>query len=265
MRYFHGVIEGLSVKPEHLPEAMKLGKAWGLFLQGQYDPEFDYRKDMLPFHLTDLQWAKLSALMRAFKDLEISIKKDGFLACEYKVHATVLQEQIIGFVDRAYEDHIVEVKLSTRPDFYQQRENISYQAGTYFLANDGWEWCDVEVVRTPMLRTGQGKFSNESALDYEERMYGDIISRPAYYFPGWNRESRTFGTRFWRSEFNLDEIHSTYVHVLEEIRDTLKRGAWYPNNLACHVPAACPYLPIKRSGVVSEEIYQRRKVIKNEE
>jgi hypothetical protein len=64
--------------------------------------------------------------------------------------------------------------------------------------------------------------------------------------------------RFWRSEFDLDEIYSTYAHVLREIRETVKHGSWYGNPLACHVPAPCPFLAIKRSGVVSEELFEKR-------
>ena len=32
-KYFHEVVEGLEVKPEHLPEAIKLGRAWDEFIQ----------------------------------------------------------------------------------------------------------------------------------------------------------------------------------------------------------------------------------------
>jgi hypothetical protein len=259
LRYYHGVVEGLSVRPQHLPEPLKLGKAWNALLRYELDSS-DYGKEILPLDLTPYQLAKVNALWRAFTDLEIHINKDSFLGCEFKIHASVLQEQIIGFVDRAYEDHIIEVKLSGRPDFYTQRENVAYQLGTYFLANEHWEYCDMQITRAPTLRTGSGKFSDEDPYQFEERIYGDIISRPAHYFLGWDRKTRTFGTRFWRSEFNLDEIHSAYIHVLREIRDTVKHGSWYPNNLACHVPAACPYLPIKRSGVVSEEIYTKRRI-----
>ena len=31
--YYHTVIEGLEVKPEHLPEAVKLGRAWDAFIR----------------------------------------------------------------------------------------------------------------------------------------------------------------------------------------------------------------------------------------
>jgi hypothetical protein len=256
LRYKHGVIEGLRVKDEMLPEAMKLGKAWDLIMRNKYD--FPQYPDMRPYidnlAFTPDQAAKINALNRAFTDLEILINKDSLLGGQYKVTTQILNNNLVGFVDRAYEDHIIETKLSARPDFYTQKENVAYQLGTYFLTNESWEYAVVEIARVPSLKLKDG----ESPEAYEQRIYGDVISRPAHYFLGWDRKTRTFGTRFFRSEFDLEEIHSTFCHVLHEIQDAVTRGAWYPNNLACHVPAPCPYLPIKRSGVVSEEIYERR-------
>ena len=213
----------------------------------------DYTKEISSLQFTPEQSAKVNALDRAFTDLEIHIDKDGFLGCQVKVTTQILNTNLVGYVDRAYEDHIVESKLSARPDFYQQKENVAYQLGTYFLCNEAWDYAIVEITRVPSLKVKDG----EEPEAYEKRIYGDIVSRPAHYFLGWERKTRTYGTRFWRSEFDLEEIYSTYCYVLHEIRQTVERGAWYPNNLACHVPAPCPYLPIKRSGVISEELFEK--------
>ena len=253
-RYLHGVIEGLRVKPAHLPEAMKLGKAWDLIIRSKYDTDFDPTKETNSLRLTPEQAAKINALNRGFTDLELLLNMDGLLGCQVKVTTQILNNNLIGFCDRAYEDHIVETKLSARPEFYTQKETVGPQLGAYFMCEPAWDYAVVEITRVPSLKLKDG----EDPEAYEERIYGDILSRPAYYFTGWDRKTRTFGTRFWRSEFNLEEIHSTFCHVLHEIQDTVTRGAWYPNNLACHVPAPCPYLPIKRSGVVSDEIFEKR-------
>jgi hypothetical protein len=254
LRYYHKTIEGLSVKPEHLPESMKLGKAWDLILHAKYAPTFDPTEEVEALQLTPEQAAKINGLARAFTDLEIHLNTDGLLGCQYKITSQILNTNLVGFVDRAYENFLVESKLSTRPNFYEHKENVTYQAGTYMIADGRWDYIIMEVTRTPSLRIKDG----ESPEDYEERIYGDVVSRPGYYFLGWDRKAKTFGTRFWRGEFDLEEVYSTYVYVLEEIKSALERGAWYPNSLACHVPSACAYLPIKRSGVVSEEIYERR-------
>ena len=262
MRYKHRKIDGIEIRTEHLPEAMKLGAAWDAFLNAQYDSSYPLYNLIESLQLNPVQMARYSAIARAFVDLEIKIDTDGLLGCQYEISVPVGDTRITGFVDRAYYDHIVEIKLSSRPDFYQQRENLAYQLSTYFLGNDAWEHADVQISRVSQLRTGHGRFSDESPDQYEDRIYSDILSRPAHYFIGWDRKTRTYGVRFYRSEFDLDQIFQTYVHVLREIKDTCRRDAWYPNNLACHVPAPCVYLPIKKSGVVSEEIYQRKEVRK---
>jgi hypothetical protein len=255
-KYFHGVVEGLQVKAEHLPEAIKLGRAWDAFIHHLYEGGFDHLAAIQSLHLSPEQAAKLSALMRAHDDLEILNNKDGLHGCQHKIYSPIGTTNIIGYVDRAYDNYIVETKLSSRPDFYQQKENMAYQLGTYFLCNEGWDYAVVEITRLPSLKMKDG----EDPQAYEERLYGDVISRPAHYFLGWDRRTRKCGTRFWRSEFDLEEVYSTFCHVIHEIGDTVKRGAWYRNNLACHVPTPCPYLPIKRSGVVSEEIFEKRQV-----
>ena len=258
-KYYLGVVEGLQVKPEQLPEAIKLGRAWDAYLHHLYDRGFDHTQEIQSLQLSPEQRAKLSALTRAYQDLEMAIDREDLLGCQYKIHIPIGTTNIIGFVDRAYETHIVESKFSSRPDFYAQRENVTYQLGTYFLANERCEYAVVEIARVPALRTGQGRYEDEDPADFEKRIYSDIVSRPAHYFIGWDRKTKTYGTKFWRSELPLDEVFSTYVHVLQEIDRAAQEGAWYRNNLACHVPAPCPYLPIKRTGVVSDEIYERRK------
>jgi hypothetical protein len=253
LRYKHRVVDGLQVRHQYLPEPLKLGRAWDAIIQYLHNGT-DHQSLITSLQLTEGQQAKINALTRAYQDLKIPINKDGLLGCQYQIHVAAGQEQIVGYADRAYNDHIIESKLSGRPDYYKQRENLTYQLGTYFMGNEAWQYVDVEITRVPYLKLK----SNESPATYEERVYGDILSRPGHYFIGWDRKTRTYGVRFWRSEFNLDEIFSTYVYVLQELKDTLKRESWYPNYLACHVPTPCQYLSIKRSGVVSDEIFIRK-------
>jgi len=218
----------------------------------------DYLAEIRSLQLSPEQSAKIGALIEAYRDLEIERKMDGLLGCQFKVSVPIGTTNIVGYVDRAYEDFFVETKCSSNPAFYTQKENLIYQLGTYFLGNESWESAVVEITRLPGLRTGEGKYADEDPGEYQRRIYSDILSRPSHYFVGWDRKSRTFGVRFWRSEFDLDEVFSTYVHVLREIEESVKHGSWWKNNLACHVPTPCPFLPIKRTGVVSEELYLRR-------
>jgi len=77
----------------------------------------------------------------------------------------------------------VETKASQNPSFYAQKENILYQVGTYFMGNENWDYAVMEVVRVP--RAGR---SEEDPEKLEQRIYSDIVSRPAYYFIGWDPE-----------------------------------------------------------------------------
>jgi len=255
LRYKHRIVDGLQVKPEHLPDSVKLGRGWDAYLRYLIEGA-DYQPAIASLQLNDIQQAKLNALARACEDLQIEYKNVGLLGYQYQINVPVGSNQIVGYVDRAYENHFIETKLSTRPDFYRQRENLTYQLGTHFMAYEAWGYADLEITRVPSLKLK----SDESAEAYEGRCYGDIISRPAFYFIGWDRNSGTYGVRFWRSEFDLDEVFQTFVYVLEEIKNTVRRGSWYPNNLACHVPSPCPFLYIKKSGVISPEIYSRKEV-----
>ena len=253
MRYFYRVIQGLQVKPRYLPEALKLGRAWDAFIRCQFEDGYDYLPVIEELQMTAEQTARISALMRAYRELEIKPDKSGFLGCQYKISVPLgVKCNITGFTDRAYEDYIVESKTSSNPDFYFQKENIQYQLSTYFLGNECWDCAIVEVVRIPRV----GK-SEEDPEKLEHRILGDILSRPSHYFPGWNRESRTFGRKFYRSEFSPGEMLRTYRFVHEDLMHTLINDSWYPNRLACHLPAPCPYLPIERAGVVSGEIYKQ--------
>jgi hypothetical protein len=247
------VIQALQVKPQHLSEAMKFGRAWDAFIRSRFE-EYDYLPVIQELQMTPEQMARISALMRAYVELEIKNDSgDGFLGCQFEISVPLgVKNNITGLIDRAYEDYIVESKTSSNPDFYFQKENIQYQLSTYFLANEGWDHAVLEVVRIP-------RTTSKSEDDYEKleaRIYGDILSRPSHYFVGWNRQEKTFGKKFWRSELDLDEMVRTYRFVYEDLKRTVINNLWYPNRLACHVPVPCPYLPIERTGVVSDEIYQ---------
>ena len=249
-------VKGLQVKPEHQPEPLKLGKAWDEFMRGQYEPEYDYSQQIVQLGLNEVAWAKISALMRASSELEIQTDRKGYGGCQSKIWVPIesTAKLIVGAVDRVYSDHIVETKLSARPEFYQERENISLQVGTYFLGWEDWQYVDMEITRTPALKMKDGEESDA----YEARLFSDILTRPSFYFMGFNRKERTYGVRFWRSEFDLREVYFTYVTVLRELQRTLEEGSWWKNPLSCHVPTVCEFLPIKRSGVISPEIYNQK-------
>jgi hypothetical protein len=128
------------------------------------------------------------------------------------------------------------------------------QAGTYLYTNPAYEYVVMEVTRTPAQRLGK----NEEMDDYQSRVYSDIIRRPSYYFIGWNNKTRTFGKKFYRSEFDLKELPMTYHKIVKALRYCIDNELWVNNELGCHSPVTCDYYDIKKTGVISEEIYEIR-------
>jgi spore coat polysaccharide biosynthesis protein SpsF (cytidylyltransferase family) len=119
----------------------------------------------------------------------------------------------------------------------------------------------MEVIRTPALKSA-GKNKEESAEEYQERVYQDAISRPSFYFLGYNPKTHRYGKKFYRSEFDLDEIKSRYLHVFRELYDARVMDGWYRNDRVCNnvLPGIeCDMKSCCRNGNMSETVYQIRK------
>jgi hypothetical protein len=240
---------GVKRKDEHLPEPIKAGILWDTWMTGDVSTlpalveryQVDWRLE-----------SKLRALVKAFQELEIEQRR-GDTQC--KVQAILGEYVVTGTVDDAHENYFNEDKLGGRPEFYHELSNIHMQCGTYFLSNPAWDFVDIRAVRLPQLKTGWGKYGDETSRDYRDRIFGDICKRPSYYFPGYNKSNKAFGRRFWRSEFDLDFVRSTYRKVFQMLRYTTDNNLWVRNELACYVPTQCMYIDIKKTGVVSEELF----------
>ena len=256
-RYYKHYIQGITLRDEHLPLPIKCGSVWDAFMDLKVTNSSD-RLDLdvyiNKYQLYPEQIAKLQALMRAYKDLGIELHEGG--ETQYQVFHNAGDTTITGYLDIAYEDSIAEVKLSASPDFYTNLENIHLQVGTYLMTNPEWECVDMLITRLPGLRTGNGKFSNESIEEYRLRVYSDIISRPSYYFIGYDRKMGRYGKRFYRGEFNFEGLEQTYHMVLKDMRHCIDNNLFYKNTLACHVPGACEFLPYLKSGVISDTLYR---------
>jgi len=256
-RYYKHYIQGITLRDEHLPLPIKCGSVWDTFVDSliRTPGEFlNINYYIERYHLYPEDVAKLQAIMRAYRNLEITLPPDGIT--QYQIFHNIGDTTVTGYLDIAYEDSIAEVKLSARPDFYTNLENIHLQVGTYLMTNPEWEYADMLITRLPGLRTGNGKFSNESMEEYRLRVYSDIISRPSYYFIGYNRKTKMYGKRFYRSEFNFQELEQTYLDTLKLMRFCIDNNIWGTNTLACHVPAKCEFLSFRKTGVISDTLYR---------
>ena len=142
------------------------------------------------------------------------------------------------------------VRFDGKPTLLQNQENLDYIKE---LLSQPKKKMHVEDLTTAVKGFSVlGKEQAETAKWYSE-MSPEHLPEAMKLGAAWDGFCNTY--------VDLDQIFQTYVHVLDEIKSTSRRDAWYGNFLACHVPAQCVYLPIKKSGVVSEEIYQRKEVI----
>lgn len=276
MSYYLHYIKGYRSYPRHLPRPMAYGSIWDAFVEAQYNstrllPIYDIPwthpitfepiefKDLcILYNFEEADIAKLRAIMNAWITMEFNLDRD--CTTQYKVsypHAYYQgRATVTGYMDRYCHDHFVETKLSQVPDRYFMIENISHQVATYFLHDPNLSYVIMEPNRFPGQRyKTRGRFENETPEDFEARIISDILSRPSHYFQGYNHETRTYGKKFYRSEFDLDAISSSYTGVIHDLRECLddpQPWRWYRNEFACD---GCMYLDIKRSGVVSDEIY----------
>lgn len=267
--YLHR-IKRISIRKNMMALPVKLGAIWDKYMESRYlGTKFMERFWELVDEYAiedDMDVEKLYALIQAHRQLEMEPQyenEDGgiFRGCQHRFEFTDDGDfTVIGYIDRAYTDHIVETKLTARPDFYFQIHNITSQIGTYFLSNTEYKYALIEATRLPGLKTGKGKNSDESSESYRSRIVGEVLSKPSYYFPGYNRNKKTFGKKFWRGEFDMEELKLDYFHVNQDIYRAMEDGdgAFYKNRKACYVPGPCSYLPICSNGSVSDEIFEIR-------
>jgi len=269
-------VMGLQVRSEHLSGAIKMGVLWDAVLQwylGNKDINIQNIIDEYSIHET--QVAMVRGLYRAYKDLGVNVEEGGKLQAPIVVNirdfgdgekvwgdGMPVELLVRGFLDRKYDNYFAENKLSSRPDSYLDVFFIQSQVATYFLADPALEYCVMEVVRTPMLKITKAEELNEDFKGYENRIYADIVSRPAHYFIGWDKDKRTYGKRFYRSEFNLDEVLHRYKRIFIEIHESLWCESWYRNDRACKgiMPGiSCDYIGACRYNNASESVYEIRK------
>lgn len=277
--YYLKAIRGIQTLDKAKSPALKMGKLWDVVLQkylgGEIKddegnpttiPEVIQRYDIDPMDV-----AKVKGIFRGYKALEIQVEPGGNLQAKIDMKIDFektwgdnapVEMLVSGFYDRKYATSFVENKLSGKPDMYLDPYFIQSQVGTYFLADLSMDYCIMEVVRTPQLKAAGAKKKEESPDEFAERVYQDVISRPSFYFMGYNSIKRTYGKKYYRNEFNLEELRSRYLHIFREIFDARVMEGWYKNDRVCNniLPGiSCDMVSCCRHNNMSETIYQIRK------
>ena len=273
--YYLKAIRGVQINKPRLSSALKKGMLWDRVLQNLLSNQklHNISEIIAEYEMDAKDVASVKGIYRAYKQLDIVTEPNGNL--QAKIDLTIpfdmkwadnspVEMLVNGYYDRKYPTYFVENKLSSRPNNYEDTYFIQSQVGVYFLADPSLEYCIMEIVRTPDLKS-TGKNKDESPEDYEERVYQDVISRPTHYFLGYDIKTHKYGRKYYRNEFNLEELKGRFIHVFREIYNARWLDGWYRNDRVCNsiLPGiTCDMLPICRNGNWNEDNYTiREKVI----
>lgn len=250
-KYYLGYIKGIRIKEQFKSDAVKIGSYVDtiITLNGIRDKALEKEESL---------WLmKAFAIVRAYGEIikpfpssiqgqkEFYIREDGY-------------PTIHGFTDLHAPKGFFELKCTTRPDYYTNKYWIHDQMGTYFLSNPNYETGILLAIRTPQLKQ-TGTFKDETLDEYRERCYKDMCARPSFYFVGYNKDNKTFGVKFYRTEFDLDGLRERYKWIGNQIQLCAKKDYWYQNKTSCMSPFICDYLNVCDSGGVNEDTYEYRK------
>lgn len=246
-KYYLGYIKGIRVKEKFKSDASKISSYVDRVLtQGVISGEEE----------GEIWFAKAQAIINAYGQIIKSFPGNIQGQKEFRWQEDGCP-QIHGFIDFDGPVFFLELKCTTRPDYYTNEYWIHDQLGTYFLSNPKYEYGIVLAIRVPKLER-KGEYKDESIGDYKDRCFRVMCNTPVHYFKGYNKKKGIFGVKFHRSEFDLDGLRDRYKWISKQIQDCAKNDYWYQNRVSCMSPFKCDFLDVCNSGGISEDIYEYR-------
>ncbi len=262
MYYFSNIL-GLQVKRDFCSDPLRIGSGvdeyitQGMVSWDKYDSDSMYG-------------AKIFAICDAFRILGLGDTRMNYNGQREFHYQEDGYPQIHGFIDLEANDksHFIELKVGKNPNFYTNPFWMRSQLGTYFLSNPEYKYGIVWAIKVPQLkRTGQ--YKDESLEDYKDRCVRVMLAHPTDYFPGYDKDTNTFGVKFYRTAFDikedenqyemsLDGLKKRYQMVAWQIQKCAEEEYWYPNGNACLHPFECNYKRVCESGKISDSIYEYR-------
>lgn len=203
----------------------------------------------------DMIWlVKAKAIVKGMQHYELDTILQGY---DRQKEFTVMHDgipRIHGFIDFAGKDHFLELKVTSRPEMYKDMFIIDDQVSTYFLSNPNYKYCNMLVVKVPELKLDK----NEDVFKYSDRITKDILGRPFFYFgENFNAKEKSFGTKFYRNDFNLEELVRKYKFVSEEIKRCIKENYWMKRKCSCLHPFPCDFKSVcELNGQISDNLYK---------
>lgn len=254
-KYYFNYYMGITKKSHLISPALKYGTIWDRFQQAVYkNKSFKSEFEHLckKYSLYPDQRARMEALFKSWFTIELKHPEGG----EPQKEFYILEDDYLcnGFIDLAYSDHFIEQKASSDPKRYHKLFTIMPQLSIYFLSNPDYDYAIVEAVKIPQLKYNEAK---ENPEKFKKRCFDHIIKNAKEYYPGLNLDKGTYGKKFYRSEFPLDQIKKDFPKITRDIKRMIVEDSYYQNfGMQCTYPFECDYLSVcTLNGVVSEDIY----------
>jgi len=158
-----------------------------------------------------------------------------------------------GTLDMVDGNWMGEMKYTSKPDYYLHAFSAQAQLEFYFFLSD-LEVASILPVRQPALRYMEGK---EDVDKFLGRLKEDVLRRPSYYFPHYDPDKQPrWGLKFYRSEFDMDEVERRLRWWFKEIQKCRKHNYWPQRKQNCLAPFECAYLSLcEADGTINEAIY----------
>lgn len=264
--FYHKHICGIDIISEYRSPLSKMNALWLKCQDVIYDPQTtvnELKRFKATLGIDLFIEARVRALFASHRALELK-STDGILLgtnTEYEWESVDHNLTITGKHDRIYVDHVVFCGIVYDPIKYTKPFNLLPIVGTQLIANELLEHVTMEIVRLPTQKpfTSEGKrVSAELPNEYFERLKKDILSRPLHYFMGYNKKYNTWGKKFYRDEFDLNEIDNRYRWILQEIQECVVRESFYMNEVGNNCEFDCEYYDICNTGGISEVKYVMR-------
>ncbi len=231
-------IDGWQLKWEKMSDALKIGSWVDSKLTGSKCRSHESDNKSL--------WLmKAQAMLRGIKKLS-PINLDDF-DCQVKMVVNLGEFKIQGYIDFVHKNlpFFMDLKCSTRVQYYSNKYWVEDQMGTYFMSDDNLEYMYMYIAKTPELKLGK----LESLEDYRQRSYDDMENRTGFYF---------HKVKFLRKEFDIDRLKRRYNWLATMIEACIDRNYWYQNKTQCIGKWKCNMMNICESGGVSKRLYEQR-------
>jgi len=161
-----------------------------------------------------------------------------------------------GTLDMVDGNWFGEMKYTTKPDYYLHTFSAQAQLEFYFFIS-GLEVASILPIRQPSLRYQDGK---EDVDRFLGRVKDDVLKRPSYYFPYYDPDKTPkWGLKFYRSEFDMEEVEKRLWWWFKEIQKCRKHNYWPQRKQNCLAPYECQYLSLcEAGGVINEATYIKK-------